>query len=448
METGLGERTGWRSEGNLPRSRRDDSLSGSRAPARQAEDKKTRRRFDEYTDRDKCEEMASVALQSPTDADVGAWDKIFRYFNKTPRKLERGRQKGEVVAVKINLNNGGTRKKDNLCDAPPQTVLAVVRQLVNKTGVPEENVLVYDVERQFFSETSTPLWSEFPKIRILQDGGARREQPRNPAREIEGANWVEGVEFSAGRFREAKLVAKQVRDAEYLVNLATSKPARIRTIIWRTATKNQRRSRRSPRTAPGRFAASGELREYVDTKPKGTKNAYNPLVDLCASPSLGGKTLLCLLDGLYCGRKRRSYPQRFPNAPFNNKTIPYENPEQSLVSSRRSTKRRFKRSGSTSCTRNRKTTKNRPIATRRAFCSATPPTICFAKWRRLTTRRPEPFTVKGANRFKVSASSNTEITTNRADIRATSTRKTAKESSSFTFRWGALVKRKPFAAKV
>ena len=158
--------------------------------------------------------MASVALQSPTDADVGAWDKIFRYFNKTPRKLERGRQKGEVVAVKINLNNGGTRKKDNLCDAPPQTVLAVVRQLVNKTGVPEENVLVYDVERQFFSETSTPLWSEFPKIRILQDGGARREQPRNPAREIEGANWVEGVEFSAGRFREAKLVAKQVRDVE------------------------------------------------------------------------------------------------------------------------------------------------------------------------------------------------------------------------------------------
>lgn len=71
------------------------------------------------------------------------------------------------------------------------------------------------------------------------------------------------------------------------------------------------------------------MHEYINTKQKGTKNAYNPLVDLCASPSLGGKTLLCLLDGLYCGRKRRGYPQRFPNAPFNNKTIPYENPEQS-----------------------------------------------------------------------------------------------------------------------
>ena len=161
--------------------------------------------------------MASVALQSPTDADVGAWDKIFRYFNKTPRKLERGRQKGEVVAVKINLNNGGTRKKDNLCDAPPQTVLAVVRQLVNKTGVPEENVLVYDVERQFFSETSTPLWSEFPKIRILQDGGARREQPRNPAREIEGANWVGGPLPRSETRREAsprRRISRQLGDVE------------------------------------------------------------------------------------------------------------------------------------------------------------------------------------------------------------------------------------------
>ncbi|MBR4976019.1 MAG: hypothetical protein IKY61_03110 [Thermoguttaceae bacterium] len=83
-------------------------------------------------------------MQSLTgaDADVDAWDKIFRRFNKTTRKRERGRQKGEVVAVKINLNNGGTRKKDNLGDATPQTVLAVVRQLVNKAGVPEENVLV------------------------------------------------------------------------------------------------------------------------------------------------------------------------------------------------------------------------------------------------------------------------------------------------------------------
>jgi len=45
-------------------------------------------------------------------------------------------------------------------------------------------------------------------------------------------------------------------------------------------------------------------------------------------------------------------------------------------------------------------------------------------------------------------SSNIGTPTNRADTRATSTRKTAKESSSFTFRWGALARRKPPVVKV
>ncbi|HZL11471.1 MAG TPA: hypothetical protein VFC65_15915, partial [Prolixibacteraceae bacterium] len=52
-----------------------------------------------------------------------------------------------------------------------------------------------------------------------------------------------------------------------------------------------------------------------------------PLVDLATSPNLGAKTILYLLDGLYCGRKWRTYPLHFPNPPFNNKVVPYENPE-------------------------------------------------------------------------------------------------------------------------
>lgn len=285
--------------------------------------------LDQYTDRDKCEEMVSTALQSLTGAtaDVDAWDKIFRHFNSTTRKLDRGYEKGEVVAVKINLNNSGTRKKDNLCDATPQMVLAVVRQLVNQAGVPEENVLVYDVKRQFFSAMLTTLWSEFPNIRILQDGAARREQPRNPAREIESAHWVEGVEFSAGRFREAKLVAKQVLDAEYIVNLAMLKLHSYPYNYMEDGDEGQTAITMISKNHAGSIRGTAEMHEYLNTKQKGTKDAYNPLVDLCASPALGGKTLICLLDGLYCGRKWRSYPQHFPNAPFNNRTIPYENPE-------------------------------------------------------------------------------------------------------------------------
>jgi hypothetical protein len=51
------------------------------------------------------------------------------------------------------------------------------------------------------------------------------------------------------------------------------------------------------------------------------------MVDLAASPNLGAKTILYVLDGLYCGRKWRTYPIHFPNPPFNNRVEPYENPD-------------------------------------------------------------------------------------------------------------------------
>jgi len=51
------------------------------------------------------------------------------------------------------------------------------------------------------------------------------------------------------------------------------------------------------------------------------------MVDLAASPHLGAKTILFVLDGLYCGRKWQSFPLHFPNPPFNNRVEPYENPD-------------------------------------------------------------------------------------------------------------------------
>jgi hypothetical protein len=77
----------------------------------------------------------------------------------------------------------------------------------------------------------------------------------------------------------------------------------------------------------GSIKGTAELHSILNTKKEGIKNAWSPLVDLAASPNLGGKTILYLLDGLYCGRKWRSYPLHFPNPPFNNKVVPYENPE-------------------------------------------------------------------------------------------------------------------------
>ena len=77
--------------------------------------------------------------------------------------------------------------------------------------------------------------------------------------------------------------------------------------------------------AKSNFPRGRELHPAINTNQEAIKNAYSPIVDLAASPNLGAKTILFVLDGLYCGRKWRTYPLHFPNPPFNNQVEPYEN---------------------------------------------------------------------------------------------------------------------------
>ena len=70
-----------------------------------------------------------------------------------------------------------------------------------------------------------------------------------------------------------------------------------------------------------------ELHSIINPDLEATPHFYSPLVDLATSPNLGAKTILYVLDGLYCGRKWQSYPQHFPNPPFNNRVEPYDNPD-------------------------------------------------------------------------------------------------------------------------
>ncbi len=85
---------------------------------------------DANTDQGKVDAMLSASLRKLTSAatDEGAWQAIFQHYNRTARGMnKRGYQPGEIVAVKINLNNSSRGvKANNLIDASPQTVMAVV----------------------------------------------------------------------------------------------------------------------------------------------------------------------------------------------------------------------------------------------------------------------------------------------------------------------------------
>ncbi|MFT3780973.1 MAG: DUF362 domain-containing protein [Nibricoccus sp.] len=291
---------------------------------------------DANTDQQRVDGLTSVVLRRLTGAttDEGAWQAIFPHFNGQKLKLpEQGYKVGEIVALKINLNNSDrAAKPDNLIDASPQTILSMVRQLVNEAHVPQACIVVYDARRYMAATILQKIWAEFKDVRFVQQFAPDAAQPINPAygdhHGLEAADWVEGMTYSAGsNYDKARMIPRQVMEAKYLINFAILKAHSYPYNTMENGDEGQTAITMTGKNHFGSILGTPELHPDINTAKKGTKDAYSPMVDLAASPNLGGKTILYLLDGLYCGRKWKSYPLHFPNPPFNNRVDPYENPD-------------------------------------------------------------------------------------------------------------------------
>ena len=96
--------------------------------------------MDSSTDQVRVDAMLSITLRKLTGGanDQDAWKKIFAFYNHRSRGLERGYRAGEIVAVKVNLNNSGVEGPGNIVNVSPQATLAMVRQLVLNAHVRRE----------------------------------------------------------------------------------------------------------------------------------------------------------------------------------------------------------------------------------------------------------------------------------------------------------------------
>ena len=122
-------------------------------------------------------------------------------------------------------------------------------------------------------------------------------------------------------------MAKQVYDATYIINLALLKAHTYPYSDMENGDEGQTGISLCGKNHFGSILGTSELHGEINTNQNGKDNSYSPMVDLAASPNLGAKTILYVLDALYSGRKWRTYPVHFPNPPFNNKVEPYENSE-------------------------------------------------------------------------------------------------------------------------
>ncbi len=223
--------------------------------------------------------MLSRSLQAltGTKSDARAWKKLFTHFNSTHRRGNTSYKAGEMVALKINCNNcydryGAYNSVENLIDAAPQPILAMLDQLVTRAGVPQEKILVFEAVRVIPDRIYKPCHEKFPRV-LWMDSEGNGTNHRLPV------DWHHDA-FSASVTENNQLgtsVPELIFQSTYIINMSLLKGHPTCGVTM---------------TAKNHYGSINgrDHNHYINTW-QHKMGIYNPFVDLIGTKQLGGKTL-------------------------------------------------------------------------------------------------------------------------------------------------------------
>jgi len=227
-----------------------------------------------------------------------SWDRLFKDLNQRKGKGDVGYKTTEKIVVKINLNSGGS---SNNLDASPQTVAALLDQLVNQVGVPQANVTLFDAQRSNISAVSGYCRPLFPNVKYNDWGG-----------------WVANmIAFSSADVSgtDVRRLPLAVVQADYFINMALLKRHSRFSANW-TDGDGQTAVTLCGKNNFGTSGSPSAMHVSIRDWNRGM-GRYNAIVDLTGSKYMGGNTVLYIVDGLYGGDIHNAQPRRWRIAPFN-----------------------------------------------------------------------------------------------------------------------------------
>ena len=271
----------------------------------------------EHTDPSRVAAMMSGAICELTGqaSDAGAWDAIFKHHNKKRGKGNVGYKTGEKIVVKANFvgfifsakgvdtETYNMRDKKDYMNTSPQMLAALVRQLVDKAGVRQEDIAICDSLAYIPNEYCEIIQKDFPNVKCLDRGGKLgRVKMKQSSVPLHWSCDTEG--------RKQDYVPAAYAEAEYMINFANLKAHSGSGVTL--CAKNHY----------GSLVRWPVEEGYYDLHPSAFAKRtaiYRNLVDLAGHSHLGGKTVLYLLDGLYCGihpTDMNRGPRRWKSHPF------------------------------------------------------------------------------------------------------------------------------------
>ncbi|UCH13717.1 MAG: DUF362 domain-containing protein [Bacteroidales bacterium] len=278
--------------------------------------------LDKNCDQEVVNNMVSEALRLLTGADTddAAWDSVFIHFNRNHEKGAIDYSEGEKIFIKINSVHAWTTDNDGnienngsygAVDASPHVVHAMLDQLINKAGVPQDNISVGDPYTKMFNHCYDKWSADFPDVHYIVSSSDGMD-----GREVVTRDAMQTIYYSdRGEVlgEETDDLVDCISNADYILNIPAYKAHR-----WGGVTFFAKNHFGSNSRGGASHLHPGLHREDYGDSLRDEYNMYRVFVDLMGSKYLGGNTLVFLMDALWGTSEEHLPPAKFQTAPFNN----------------------------------------------------------------------------------------------------------------------------------
>ncbi len=275
--------------------------------------------LDKNADQVIVDEMMKTAMLevSGTLTEEEAWSAVFNYFNVNHGKGETGYKEGEKIFIKINAVHAWTTNDDlsildddayGNVDTSPQVILAVLRQLINKAGVPEDAIYIGDPFTNIFKHLYEKLAADFPGVHYMSRGDHELREKL----QVTNTDTLFYSDRGAVLDEKTDIFYDCLVNADYILSLPALKGHQGGGITF--FEKNHFGSN----TRESASHLHKGIHKGTSAPLRGEYRLYRVFVDLMAYENLGGKNLIYIGDFLWSTSHEHYPPGKFRSTPFNN----------------------------------------------------------------------------------------------------------------------------------
>jgi hypothetical protein len=264
-----------------------------------------------------------------------SWDAIFKSFNKKKTGVEAGYATGQTIFIKVNNgqagwainsstlaetgNNSSTGVQNAaMSNTTPAAVLAIVRQLVDSCGIPQDKIFIGEPMTHVYKSLYDAIHPSYPNVKIM-------DKDRSDLGRTKSAGWTSNVIVYSDKGADMPdaindVMMKEMYNADYLIPIAALK-AHARGGVTLCAKLHFGSHGKHVYNWDSFHLHDGLIstidNDYMTGGVRGDYKMYRVLTDLMGHEKLGGNSLIFIVDGLWGGIEATDMAVKWKIAPFN-----------------------------------------------------------------------------------------------------------------------------------